>query len=28
LMVFQAYHDDTLRFAQDIEPLLREMGVR
>ncbi len=28
LMVFQAYHDDTLRFARDIEPLLRDMGVR
>jgi hypothetical protein len=26
--VFQAYHDDTLRCARDIEPLLRDMGVR
>lgn len=27
LMVFQAYHDDTCRFAREISPLLREMGV-
>lgn len=27
LMVFQAYHDDTLRFARDIMPLLRDLQV-
>ncbi len=27
LMVFQAYHADTLRFAREVMPLLREMGV-
>ncbi|MSR14828.1 MAG: LLM class flavin-dependent oxidoreductase [Gammaproteobacteria bacterium] len=27
LMVFQAYHRDTLRFQTEVMPLLREMGV-
>ena len=27
LMVFQAYYQDTLRFAREVQPLLREMGV-
>lgn len=27
LMVFQAYHRDTLRFQHDVMPLLREMRV-
>jgi FMNH2-dependent dimethyl sulfone monooxygenase len=28
LMVFQAYHRDTLRFAREVMPILRELGVR
>lgn len=28
LMVFQAYHADTLRFSREILPLLQDLGVR